>query len=314
MPHLRRGIYKSLVTLEAALDRHEPRPPVEVIDLDHDGVDEMVLHNEKLQAIVKLDGRAAICELDSYELGQNFGDTLRRHAEHYHRRALEQHKETKAKGDGIASAHDRFHAKHEIAPADVAPDGRGRGMFHDRWNGAEVTTYSGDPMDTRAAFVAQAEGAALRKRIAIQGGRLIVEYQIEAEAPGTFTTELDIAMPCCDGYAGRFVSGGAILGGFGQPAALDAATDLVLDDRYMNGSVAISASRAIAMAAGPYRTVSQSEDGLEKVMQSVTVRLSTSVTAGMHEITLALEVRPGLDDDLLSANGTSSRSRETRIA
>src|SRR4029453_18378625 len=112
-PPLRPGIYKSLVTLEAGLDRHAPRRAIEVYDVDFDGADELLMHTSRLQAIVRLDGRAAVCELDAYELGQNFGDTLRRHSEHYHARAFEKPESRTASGDGIASAHDRFHSKHE---------------------------------------------------------------------------------------------------------------------------------------------------------------------------------------------------------
>jgi 4-alpha-glucanotransferase/alpha-amylase len=310
MPHLRRGIYKALVTLESALDRHAPRPAVEAIDLDRDGVDELVLHNEKLQAIVKLDGTASICELDAYELGQNFGDTLRRHAEHYHRRALEQHTETKAADGGIASAHDRFRTKHEILPADVVPDPRGRGMFHDTWNGAVVDTYGEDLIDARTAFVARVEGVAIRKRMAIREATVRVDYVIEASAPGKLEVTLDIAMPCCDGYAGRVIHDGEILGGFGQPLGVEPARRITLDDRYMNGSVTISASRDVSLRLAPYYTVSQSEDGLEKVMQAVTLALVADITAGTHDLSLTLQVGAG---DPLLTDSTSSLSLETRI-
>ena len=309
MPHLRRGIYKALVTLESALDRHATRPAVEAIDLDRDGVDELVLHNEKLQAIVKLDGRAAICELDAYELGQNFGDTLRRHAEHYHRRALEDHTETK-EGGGIASAHDRFRTKHEIAPADVVPDTRGRGMFDDAWNGKPVTSYALDPMSDQ--FVAKLDGVAILKRIALRGAAVAVDYRIEAAGPGKLEVTLDVAMPCCDGYAGRLVNEGEILGGFGQSVMIDETQEIVLDDRHMNGTVYLAASHRVVIGSAPYRTVSQSEDGLEKVMQSVTLTVSRDFAAGTHDLTLILDVTAGEAD--LTAARTPFRSLETRTA
>jgi hypothetical protein len=251
-----------------------------------------VLHNEKLQAIVKLDGHAATCELDAYEVGQNFGDTLRRHSEHYHRRALEQQSETKTADGGITSAHDRFHMKHVITAADVAPDVRGRGMFHDRWNDKPVTVYVAD-VATAQTFIAKVEGAAIRKRIGVKGASVVADYVIEAASAGTLETTLDIAMPCCDGYAGRVIHGGQILGGFGQPLRIDKARDVILDDRYMNGSVSLSASREGMIDAAPYFTVSQSEDGLEKVMQSVTLTMSWRLDAGRHEIGLVLEASGG---------------------
>ena len=61
----------------------------------------------------------------------------------------------------------------------------------------------------------------------------------------------------------------------------------------MNGSVTISASREVSLRAAPYYTVSQSEDGLEKVMQSVTITLTWPVAVGTQETAIVLEMRAG---------------------
>jgi 4-alpha-glucanotransferase len=301
MPHLRRGIYKSLVNLESGLDRHSPRPAAQVMDVDLDGKDELLLHSERLQAIVKLDGRAAVCELDAYELGQNFGDTLRRTTEHYHRKALEAPPAEAKAGGGIASAHDRFNVKHDIKPADMAPDSRGRGLFNDSWNGAQLVEYEMSNMGPGHLFVVRRDGLAVDKAISVRDNKLIVDYRLDAAAAGAFQVEIDVAMPCCDGYAGRYIRYGQILGGFGQPLSFDGGTEITLDDRYMNGSVTLASSRELALKAAPYYTVSQSEDGLEKVMQSVTLTLAWAVPAGSQETSLVLEARGGFDESWLSA-------------
>jgi len=80
LPHLRRAVYAALLALERLLDQFDPRATSLCLDLDLDGVDELFLRNGELQAVVKLDGSAAMVELDAYALAQNFGDTLRRHA------------------------------------------------------------------------------------------------------------------------------------------------------------------------------------------------------------------------------------------
>jgi len=309
LPHLRRGIYKSLVTLEAGLDRHSPRRPIEVYDVDFDGADELLMHTSRLQAIVRLDGRAAVCELDSYELGQNFADTLRRHSEHYHARAFEKPASNAASGDGIASAHDRFHSKHEITPQDIVPHKDGRAMFVDFLAAQAVTGYEPsavdvlrrDDADASQLFVVRHGDVTIQKRFSLRDARMRVDYRIESAKPTDFQTTLDIAMPCCDGYAGRFVHAGKIIGGFGQPVTLEASEGLTLDDRHMNGSVAISTSRPVAIDARPYHTVSQSEDGLEKIMQSVTVTIAWPVTSGAQDTTITLELRGGLDVSLAQA-------------
>ena len=316
LPHLRRGIYKSLVTLEGSLDLHAPRPAVEVMDLDHDGVDELLLHTPRIQAIVKLDGRASICELDAYEVGQNFADTLRRHAEHYHAHAFEKHA-AHAESDGIASAHDRFRTKTDITPADVEPDTRGRTLFADSWNSTspsplgegyqQITTYEAsmvdvqrrDEADASQLFVTRSGPLTIQKRISVRDAKVIVDYRLETTAPVEFRVELDVAMPCCDGFAGRFIHAGQIIGGLGQPVALEGAEEIVLDDRYLNGSLILAASRAVAIAAAPYYTVSQSEDGLEKIMQSVTLTVSWTVVTGVNETALVLEACGGFDEALI---------------
>ena len=301
LPHLRRGIYRSLVLLEARLDAIAPRADFEVVDLDHDGCDEAFLRSDDLQAVVRLDGRAAICELDAYALGQNFADTLRRHAEHYHRAALEKQKESGKKESGIASPHERFKAKLRVTAEDVKPDPRGRHLFVDSWftlQPTEMDTYhpikGSDPLigGPRISFEAQKGGVSVRKTFAVDGPVLTVEYEIESAVPIRFETELDLAMPCCDGYSGRFIHEGEILGGFGSLQALDEASTITLDDRHMNGSVRFSASAPVRLSAQPYYTVSQSEDGLEKIMQAVALKASWMV-AGKGSMTFTLEPRPG---------------------
>jgi 4-alpha-glucanotransferase/alpha-amylase len=80
-------------------------------------------------------------------------------------------------------------------------------------------------------------------------------------------------MPSCDGVAGRYLVGGSIPGGFGQPLALEQASEIVLDDRHMGGSVALRLDPPARVAVRPYHTVSQSEEGFERVMQSVTLEI-----------------------------------------
>jgi len=47
------------------------------------------------------------------------------------------------------------------------------------------------------------------------------------------------------------------------------------------------------MRLSPYFTVSQSEDGLEKVMQSVTLTLAWEIQSGSRDITVVLDVSAG---------------------
>ena len=292
LPHLRRAVYAALVELEARLDAVAPRPPRVRTDLDADGVDELFIQNGELQAVVKLDGSASLVELDSCALAQNFGDTLRRHEEHYHRRALEA-QGSQHDGPGIASAHDRVRFKHAIAAADLVPDAHARTTFRDSWDGEALGGYALAPhgsLEHAASFVAAFAAGRIEKLVLVQGSRVTVTWFVEAAAAGTFATELNLAMPSCDGYAGRYILNGEIPCGFGQPLDAAAVTELVLDDQFMGGAVAVLASSPAAVRARPHLTVSQSEDGFEKIMQCATVALAWPLAAGRHELSVALRI------------------------
>jgi 4-alpha-glucanotransferase/alpha-amylase len=297
LPHLRRGIYNALLALEAHLDRVSPRPARGRFDLDVDGIDELVLQNGELQAIVKLDGAAAVVELDSYALAQNFGDTLRRQAEHYHRKAAEAGRWQHG-GEGIASAHDRVTFKHQIEPDDFAVDDGPRAMFRETWidaGGAEhpIDGYVLQPygaVEHAADFRAPCNGGAIDKHVLMQGGRVTAWFSFAGLSEGRLRTELNIAMPSCDGYAGRYLLRGDIRGGFGQPLDADEVTELVLDDRFMRGSLTILTSRPARVRARPLHTVSQSEEGFEKIMQCATIELEWPVGPGAGELSVTLKV------------------------
>jgi 4-alpha-glucanotransferase/alpha-amylase len=51
----------------------------------------------------------------------------------------------------------------------------------------------------------------------------------------------------------------------------------VLDDRHMQGSVVLRFEPPAGVTARPYHTVSQSEEGFERVMQSVTLDIAWPV-------------------------------------
>lgn len=130
LPHLRRAVYKAMVELEAMLDTYMPRPARFMEDTDLDGTEEIYLQNGVIQAVLKLDGGGAVCELDSYALRHNFGDTLRRQAEHYHHRIHRSgNNANEHNGAGIASAHDRVSFKHKIDAVDMEADEHARGLL-----------------------------------------------------------------------------------------------------------------------------------------------------------------------------------------
>jgi hypothetical protein len=300
LPHLRRAVYAALVELEGLLDQIDPRPASQCLDLDLDGVDELFLRNDGLQAVVKLDGSAAMLELDAYALSQNFGDTLRRHAEHYHRRVLGG-PAAAHEGGGIASAHDRTDLKHDISGADLEADLAARTLFRDAWVGADrgllpLADYGLRQVDgASVAFGAARGGATLQKEIALSGNCVSIGYRFagafDAAGISGFECTIDLAMPSCDGPGGRLIYQGAVAGGLGAPLDLEGMTELVLDDGFMGGSLTLRSNLPLGLRARPCYTVSQSEGGFEKIMQSVTLTLSWPLDAAQANIDLSLEIR-----------------------
>lgn len=299
LPHLRRAVYRALVRLEAQLDRAAPRPPSLREDLDCDGHDELFLHSDALQAVVRLDGYASLCELDAYALEHNFGDTLRRHAESYHQRILGGWTPPRH-FPGIASAHERFGVKHVIAAEDLQLDERARSLFVDTWIPASgeaqlLRAYMPDREQREGApawrFSAHMGDTLVSKSIAVRGAGVTVGYRIEAAQAARLQLELDLAMPSCDGFTGRYVHKDEIIGGFGGSFELEDTDRLTLDDRHLAGSVTLVCSRPAKLLARPCLTVSQSEDGFERIMQSVSITLQFGIEPGLSEIVVALEVR-----------------------
>ena len=296
LPHLRRAIYNAMVRLEAMLDAVQPRPARSQVDLDIDGHDELFLQNGTLQAVVKLDGDGSICEFDAYALSHNFGDSLARQTEHYHRRVNAQHDHGHNSG-GIANPHERMVSKHEIVAADLATDAHARSMFRDSWGEREGASFRpvvyGAPSGGRSAsvsFEGQASRGSVSKKIALKDNALQVSYRFDKLKSGLFRIEINLAMPSCDGPAGRFRVGGHVPGGFGQPLHIEQMKEVLLEDEVLGGIVTLTSNVPAVYNSWPHFSVSQSEAGFEKIMQAVTIELSWDLRKAGQEIVLGLEV------------------------
>lgn len=296
LPHLRRAVYNALVRLEALLDAAAPRPARSQIDLDLDGYDELFLQNGTLQAVVKLDGSASICEFDAYRLAHNFGDSLARQTEHYHRKinAEQVHHHD---GNGIANPHERVSFKHAIFAEDLMTDSRARTLFHDAWaerHGqpflAPEYALGGGSKSAMASFTARLGNSGISKKIAIKDNGLKVGYRFDKLGSGLFRVEINLAMPSCDGPAGCFRIGEDVLGGFGQPLHLDAMKELLLEDAVLGGSLKITCKVPAELESYPHFSVSQSEAGFEKIMQAVTLQLTWQLHDNLDDLDILLEV------------------------
>jgi hypothetical protein len=246
--------------------------------------------------VIRLDGSASIHELDAYELKQNFGDTLARQCEHYHQKLHDQPAAARQDGGGIASAHDRFELKHDIRPEDMATDGQGVTLFRDSLldqDGNLLPLHylprSDDARPDRAVFCGLAGTGQVAKTLRLEGDTLVVEYHPGKDCHGRLVTGIALAMPSCDGPAGRFVHRGEIPCGFGQFLELADMREIWLEDLYLGARLKLACNRPARFAAQPHQTVSQSEAGFEKIMQAVLLSLEWPLD-GNSDILVTLTV------------------------
>lgn len=255
-------------------------------------MEEVYQHNGILQAIIKLDSFASICELDAYQLNHNFGDTLRCQVEHYYQKMqLGAHSPPSHETTGIASAHDRISYKHQIAAEDTEADDHPRSLFVDRLDGEFIVYQHESPTVENNSFRSDHTLFPIRKNISLEQNRLHVDYHFSDQMKQIFTTEINLAMPSCDGMGGRYVYQGKIPGGFGQLLELNHLTEIILDDDTLGGSVVLRTSSPVTLRAYPHYSVSQSESGFEKIMQAVTLQVECPTPAQGLNITLEINAR-----------------------
>jgi hypothetical protein len=295
LPHLRRAIYNAIVKLEGLLDAVEPRQPKSSADLDLDGDDEVFLQNGVLQAVLRQDGSAGICEFDAYHLNHNFADTLSMPQEHYHRKVHAQ-PGTQYQGEGIANPHERVSLKHKITQEDMVIDKQQKLMFLDCWlhNDAEVrpcyVPAANAGMKNGVVFEAPLAAGKVRKSVVLEDTRLYVAYHFDGVGKGVFRVVVNLAMPSCDGPAGRFRVGGEIMGGFGQELYLAAMQRVVLEDAVLGGKLNVSVNRAVSLVSNPCFSVSQSEAGFEKIMQAVVMTFECTLTGQTDTLEFCIDV------------------------
>jgi alpha-amylase len=288
LPHLRRAVWNNIVALEAKLDAIKARPASVTVDLDLDGKKEFIAHTPALQLVIRDDGLAAAHELSSYPLCHNFGDTLRRYHEHYHDRITHGPSSSEHEGDGIASAHDIVRFKHPVSAEDIVPDTLPRTLWLDELDGNSLSDYRLTSQDAL-----QFERNGIEKKYALDASTVTICWQLSGLAGQRFTTRIHLAMPSCDGFLGRYVlADGSIPGGFGQEIHLPEASSLRMDDGVLGGSVSLQTNFSAEISGRPQQTVSQSEAGFEKIMQSTELTLSWDIPSDANTLQIQLIIEP----------------------
>lgn len=140
------------------------------------------------------------------------------------------------------------------------------------------------------AFKAALGAGKVSKSVVLDDTRLRVAYHFVGVNEGLFRVTVNIAMPSCDGPAGRFRIDKDILGGFGQPLDLAEMQRIVLEDAVLGGKLSISVNRAVTLHSQPCFSVSQSEAGFEKIMQAVVLTFECPLKARMEKLEFCIDV------------------------
>ncbi|MEK7823621.1 MAG: alpha-amylase/4-alpha-glucanotransferase domain-containing protein [Candidatus Eisenbacteria bacterium] len=284
LPHLRAALYRELIAVEAYLAPAEPQ--IQRADFDLDGAADLLLETPRWAAWVSARG-GRLWAFDDRERLWNYGDTLARRPEAYHRQ-LDQAEVGAAEGRTI---HGALRVKEAgLAALAETIDPHGRDSFVDRWEEGGATHHWAD-----AAFAVSEGGAAgftlavpegaapaLAKRYAVGGdGMLEVEYTLSSARArlGMLTVELNLGLHVPEA-PDRFVE---VEGERAQPPHFGArarhavVARAAFVDRWADRRLDLWVDRKATLDRAPIETVSLSEAGAERVFQGVEVRFGLAV-------------------------------------
>lgn len=284
LPHLRSALYRELIAAEAYVAPGSPN--VERGDIDLDGWEDGLLETSAWAAWTSAHG-ARLWAFDDREGLWNYGDTLARRAEYYHR-ALE--------GAPVGfEAGESIHAGVRVKEAGLAElaarvDTRGRDSFLDRWiEGGVEHDLAGETFDFAQAGPFEisfmhggGDTPSVRKIYRVgEDGSLEVVYTLESPRPRLGRLEIDLNVGLHVREAeDRFIEidgARAQPPHFGATARHDAVTRVAFVDRWAGRRLDVWFDRKCAIERAPIDTVSQSEGGAERVFQGIELRHAFAV-------------------------------------
>ncbi|MGA8879808.1 MAG: alpha-amylase/4-alpha-glucanotransferase domain-containing protein, partial [Azonexus sp.] len=178
--------------------------------------------------------------------------------------------------------------KHPVAPEDIVPDALPRALCLDELDGRSVDDYSPEATGTL-----KFTRPGISKTWTVNGSTATIAWQIKGLAGQRLSTRLNLAMPSCDGFLGRYVlADGSIPGGFGAALDLAAAKSLTLADGVLGGRIRVDITIPAEIHGRPHQTVSQSEAGFEKIMQAVELSVNWVIPDDACTLQLKLTIEP----------------------
>lgn len=263
LPHLRSALWGQLAEAERILRANEPFA-WDVLDIDHDGQDEVWVHGTHFSATVAPARGGAIVELTSFANGINYADTLTRRREAYHMPPISAHAESSA--DRVPSIHELEASFGTASPPPVDLDDRAIGV-------ARVIRHSVTEADYAAVLYDPLWSWSETK------------CSVEVERLGDC-----VAVRCANGgfsVTWSFSSDGLVDGTWRWDGARFAGSDRVALELSFGTPVQVGSPSAVEMWRYTIETHAKSERGMERVRQGESVVALFDARAGEGRISFS---------------------------
>jgi len=181
--HLRNAVYGHLIKSEAIIDKalygKKQIPRFQEIDVDADGLDEVILENGDISLYFAPEEGGVLKEFDSKKVSQNFINTLTRRKEAYHRKIIKKLQEgfNKENNDEVKTIHDGIKVVDEELKDQLNYDWYGRYCLVDHFMSEDVSIK--DFMKCKYNEIGDFVKGAYQKRVekSVDGLDLIMERQ-----------------------------------------------------------------------------------------------------------------------------------------
>lgn len=292
-PHLRTAAWRSLVEAEAIADRLARKTrhyaDIAMLDFNADGLDEIYLTSERYAVVMQPHDGGTICDIDCRTSNTTLINSLMRRPEAYHAKL----RDVRGQNQGVQSIHEQTRTKE---------DGLDRWLNYDRWpqHSFRLLLFGRDKtqQDCAAVRLESDAGLAAGKYSVIEARpeRVSLASQESRDWPAekhfTLSSTPDGFDVSCDLILKRTAEGAAsvnlgveIIVNFLAPTAPDRyfessgqrfplrwsaavpASQLRVVDEWQKVGVTLVAPNAREFWVTPIETVSESEDGFERIYQ-----------------------------------------------
>ncbi len=303
-PHLRAALWQELVRAEKIADSIDPAagsPRAEELDFDADGAQEIYLASQRYAALLKPSDGGTLAALDCRTTEVALIDSLERRPEAYHARL----REAGAGGPGVASIHEQTRAKEEGLERHLRYDRWPRHAFRlllfPPWKTAreygdlaleESARFAAGPYAALSTTPDAVELVSEGPLIAPVGGNVpdpalrVVKRFSFSDAPSGFEIACDLKLSYLGPAPLKLLIGLEVVLNFLAPDAPDryfelnagkrqplrwsgtsAAPKMRIVDEWRRVAAMLEAPRASQFWVAPIETVSESEEGFERVYQ-----------------------------------------------